>query len=57
MNEKSNVLIYNSKGEKIYENYINVGISELNISDFSQGIYYVNVINKKETSSKKMIVN
>jgi pimeloyl-ACP methyl ester carboxylesterase len=57
VNEKSNVLIYNSKGEKIYENYINVGISELNISDFSKGIYYVNVINKKETSSKKMIVN
>ena len=57
VNEKSNVLIYNSKGEKISENYINVGISELNISDFSKGIYYVNVINKKETSSKKMIVN
>ena len=57
MNEKSNVLIYNSKGEKISENYINVGISELNISNFSKGIYYVNVINKKETSSKKMIVN
>ena len=56
-NEKSNVLIYNSKGEKISENYINVGISELNISNFSKGIYYVNVINKKETSSKKMIVN
>ena len=57
VNEKSNVLIYNSKGEKISENYINVGISELNISNFSKGIYYVNVINKKETSSKKMIVN
>ena len=57
VNEKSNVLIYNSKGEIISENYINVGISELNISDFSKGIYYVNVINKKETSSKKMIVN
>ena len=57
VNKKSNVLIYNSKGEKISENYINVGISELNISNFSKGIYYVNVINKKETSSKKMIVN
>ena len=56
VNEKSNVLIYNSEGEIISENYINVGISELNISDFSQGIYYVNVINDKGTSTKKIIV-
>ena len=56
VDEKSNVLIYNSEGEIISENYINVGISELNISDFSQGIYYVNVINDKGTSTKKIIV-
>jgi pimeloyl-ACP methyl ester carboxylesterase len=56
VNEKSNVLIYNSEGEIISENYINVGISELNISNFSQGIYYVNVINEKGTSTKKIIV-
>ena len=56
VDEKSNVLIYNSEGEIISENYINVGISELNISDFSKGIYYVNVINDKGTSTKKIIV-
>ena len=57
MNEKSNVLMYNSRGKKISENYVNVGISKLNISDFSPGIYYVKVINNKGTSSKKIIVN
>jgi hypothetical protein len=57
VNEKSNVLIFDSEGKKISENYINVGISELKISDFSTGIYYIKVINDKGTTSKKIIVN
>ena len=57
VNEKSNILIFDSKGKKISENYINVGISELKISDFVPGIYYIKVINDKETTSNKIIVN
>ena len=32
-------MIFDSKGKKISENYINVGISELNISNFSNAKY------------------
>lgn len=52
---ESEVKIYNYLGELVFKRNLNSGVSNMNISDLSSGIYILNVSNSNTTKSIKII--
>lgn len=48
--------VYNSCGQLIAKNHINYLYSEINISSFTAGLYFVKVFNNRNTVTKRMVV-
>lgn len=56
LNSNNNVIIYNLKGEKIFEsNFKNT--STIDISGIVKGMYFVKIINSKNTLTQKIIID
>lgn len=55
--ENSNVLIYDSFGEKLYEEHINRVNVQINLSQLSSGIYYVIIHHNNTFTIKKILKN
>ncbi len=52
-----NVKIYNSEGKLIEENVIKDDNYSLNTSDYSKGLYFINLSNDKETVVRRVSIN
>ena len=57
VNEKSSLSIYNNLGKKISESIINSGTSEIELKNYSSGIYFFKTTNKQGVDTKKIIVD
>jgi hypothetical protein len=57
VNEKSSLSIYNNLGKKISESIINSGTSEIELKNYSSGIYFFKTTNKQGVATKKIIVD
>ena len=56
-NTMSTIKIYNTLGELVYSNNIPAKLTEINISDLTNGTYIVKVYSNKQVTTKKIILN
>jgi uncharacterized protein (DUF2141 family) len=58
LNEKAEVFIYDLQGRELLRKEISAGEKsiELNVKDFSKGIYNVRIINDNNNITKKLII-
>jgi hypothetical protein len=58
LNEKAEVFIYDIQGRELLRKEISAGEKtiELNVKDFSKGVYNVRIINSNNNITKKLII-
>jgi hypothetical protein len=55
--KKSLISVYNVLGEKVYESYGNYPISAIDISDQSNGVYFLKVNSENTSTIKRIIIS
>lgn len=53
--QNKSVEIFNTNGQILYKNTMNKPISQINISDFGQGVYFIKIISENGIIVKKII--
>jgi hypothetical protein len=55
--ENSTLSIYSAHGQLVYSSRINSRSMQINLSNFSKGLYFARIINGQQLLTKKMVIN
>ena len=54
--QEKELILYNTNGQQVYTNKLNK-TSTLDLSNLSNGVYYLQIKNEKSVDTKKLILN
>ncbi|MBI4931713.1 MAG: T9SS type A sorting domain-containing protein, partial [Bacteroidetes bacterium] len=55
--KQSQIKIYNTLGELVYQTSVNEKKTEIKIPEIAKGIYQLQVVSENEIANKKIIIN